>query len=262
VGRFDIERLLKDLGEPDPSAPREPAGPDLGGDDGLADISPTSSMSTPTETGESAVSPRATSFATRPDVARPPDFRTGDGLGREVDPTQAISADHMRPTRPDDALRDLFVPGQGDGRADAAEQVCDLGALLHARGDIDATQLETLRRLGTQSPERSASTLLLDLGVAEHVVQSGVAEIARIPFTRVTAQIIDAAALKRLGSDFCLDRLVVPLSGEGSRTIVGTTNPDDVFLLDDVRGSSCARLWRRDHSGRPRNHRRSRAVVG
>jgi type IV pilus assembly protein PilB len=235
VGRFDIERLLKDLGEPDPSAPREPAGPDLGGDDGLADISPTSSMSTPTETGESAVSPRATSFATRPDVARPPDFRTGDGLGREVDPTQAISADHMRPTRPDDALRDLFVPGQGDGRADAAEQVCDLGALLHARGDIDATQLETLRRLGTQSPERSASTLLLDLGVAEHVVQSGVAEIARIPFTRVTAQIIDAAALKRLGSDFCLDRLVVPLSGEGSRTIVGTTNPDDVFLLDDVK---------------------------
>jgi type IV pilus assembly protein PilB len=235
VGRFDIERLLKDLGDPDPSAPKEPAGPDLGGDDGLADLTPSSPASSGGSAADPAPAPRPASVATRPDVARPPDFRTGDGLGREVDPTQAISADHVRPTRPDDALRDLFVPGQAGDRPDGPEQVSDLGTLLHNRGDIDATQLETLRRLAAQSPDRSASALLLDLGVAEHVVQSGVAEIARIPFTRVNAQSIDAAALKRLGTDFCLERLVVPLAGEGSRTIIGTTNPDDVFLLDDVK---------------------------
>ncbi|MFM1833646.1 MAG: hypothetical protein RLZZ461_1962, partial [Planctomycetota bacterium] len=194
MGRFDIERLLKDLGDPDPSAPKEPAGPDLGGDDGLADITPSSPASSGGNAADPAPAPRPASVATRPDVARPPDFRTGDGLGREVDPTQAISADHVRPTRPDDALRDLFVPGQTGDRPDGPEQVSDLGALLHTRGDIDATQLETLRRLAAQSPDRSASALLLDLGVAEHVVQSGVAEIARIPFTRVSAQSIDAAA--------------------------------------------------------------------
>ena len=236
MGRFDIERLLKDLGEPDPAAPREPAGPDLGGDEGPADVAPpptSSSLAADATYGATPVTRPATR-ATRPDVVRPPDFRTGDGLGREVDPTQAISADHVRPTRPDDALRDLYVPGQG-GESGTSDSGGDLGSLLHARGDIDATQLETLRRLGSQSPDRSAVTLLLDLGIAEHVVQSGVAEMARIPFTRVTADTVDAKALKRLGADFCRDRLVVPIASEGTRTIIGTTSPDDVFLLDDVK---------------------------
>jgi type IV pilus assembly protein PilB len=195
-------------------------------------------MVSPTDAGTAAdptpmTRPAATSV--REEVARPPDFLTGDGLGREVDPTQAIAGDHVRPTRPDDALRDLFVPGQGGDGGATPDGAADLGDLLRARGDIDATQLETLRRLGTQSPDRSMAALLLELGVAEHVVQSGVAEIARIPFTRIEAGTVDAAALKRLGADFCRERLVVPLAGEGSRTIIGTTNPDDVFLLDDVK---------------------------
>lgn len=234
MGRFDIERLLKDLGEPDPAAPKEPAGPDLGGDDGLDEIAPAPLEESGPSLGD-APSPGVRPVATRPEVARPPDFRTGDGLGREVDPSQAISNEHVRPTRPDDALRDLYVPGVADGVKAGDAGSVDLASMLHVRGDLDAAGLETVRRLAQQSPERPMASLLLELGVAEHLVQSAVAELARIPFMRVTAEAIDASALKRLGTDFCRDRLAVPLSSDGSRTMVGTTNPDDVFLLDDVK---------------------------
>ena len=70
MGRFDIERILRDLGDPSESAPREP-GDELG-------------RPIPAESGEVA-SVDAAPPVSRPEVGRPPDFRTGDGLGTEID---------------------------------------------------------------------------------------------------------------------------------------------------------------------------------
>ena len=57
MSRFDIERLLKELG------------------DGDQDVAAIESGSATTSAGDE-------------DALRPPDFRTGNGLGTEIDPNQ------------------------------------------------------------------------------------------------------------------------------------------------------------------------------
>ena len=193
MSRFDIERLLKELG------------------DGAESTSP-------------AAPPRDA------EAIRPPDFRTGDGLGTEIDPNQVLDKETVAPTRPDDALRDLFVP---DGESDAAGM--DLLGLLRHRGEITEDQVEGVQRRLEGQSDGSPAEILLELGVDEPVVQSAVAELARIPFLRIDRSQVDADRLQQLGPEFCLERVVVPIAADGSRTVVGTTAPDDVFLLDDVK---------------------------
>ena len=199
MSRFDIERLLRELG------------------DGDKDAAPIESGSAATSAGEE-------------EALRPPDFRTGDGLGTEIDPNQALGKESVSPTRPDDALRDLFVP---DGESSAAGM--DLLGLLRHREEINDEQVESVRRRLEGATEGSPAQTLLELGVDESVVQSAVAELARIPFLRVDQNQIDADRLQQLGADFCLDRVVLPIKSDGPRTVVGTTSPDDVFLLDDIK---------------------------
>jgi type IV pilus assembly protein PilB len=74
--------------------------------------------------------------------------------------------------------------------------------------------------------------------VDEFDLMEVVAEVARLPFERIDAEgedSYDLKALHRLGTDFCKDRLVLPLRREGTRLVVGTTRPDDVFLLDEIK---------------------------
>ena len=241
MGRFDIERLLRELGDPADDAPREPgssnSSPAEDGESGLRDVTP--SMD-PVETGPAASASSDASEevvpvkSPEPTPTMRPDFRTGDGLGMEVDPTVAISDDHVRPTRPDDALRDLYVP-ESAASAPVESGPMDIAAAMHRAGTLAAGEVETARRLLEQSGGKPMATILLEMGVAEHAVQAAVAEQAQIPFLRIEVDAIDEESLQRLGTDFCRDRLVVPIRSEGARAIVGTTVPDDVFLLDDVK---------------------------
>ena len=76
------------------------------------------------------------------------------------------------------------------------------------------------------------------MGAHEADVLPVVAELARLPFVRVDAKdmsAFDAKAVQRLGPKFCQNNLVLPLGREGSRLVVGTSSPHDVFVLDDVK---------------------------
>ena len=222
MGRFDIERILRDLGDPSDSAPQEPGTEDVRPDGrGLREVSAVERQEPATP-------------VIRPEVGRPPDFRTGDGLGTEIDPGAAASRESVRPTRPDDALRDLYVPERRTSE-EGREASADLAGRLHAAGELDDAQLETVRRSSAGSPDRSLSEILAESGLADHVIQAAVAEEARIPFLRLDADSVDHGGFRRLGPEFCRERCVLPLRGEGPRTVVATTHPDDVFLLDDVK---------------------------
>jgi type IV pilus assembly protein PilB len=161
---------------------------------------------------------------------RPPDFNTGSGLDAEIDPAMAIEHDRVRPTRPDDALRDLFVPDR-----DSATGHRDLIDLLHGRDEIDDGSRDTARRLQAQTPDRPIAAILLDMEIDESIVQRGVAEISRVDFAEVDVDTVDATQMKRLGVDYCLEHRVIPLRSQGTRTVIGTTSPDDVFLLDELK---------------------------
>jgi type IV pilus assembly protein PilB len=158
----------------------------------------------------------------RPDLA-------GSGLGESV---TALPEGGGAQIRPDDALSELWTPET------ATVSSGDLAAIALDRGFITTEQVESARRMQPQSHGRTLAELMIDAGGDEAGIQSIVAESARIPFQRLepgSRSDWDRDALQKLGSDFCRDNLVLPIGREGSRIVVGTTAPDDLFLLEDVK---------------------------
>jgi type IV pilus assembly protein PilB len=121
--------------------------------------------------------------------------------------------------------------------ATAAGDICEL---LISKGVVTAENVTAARNVIKQSPGKAITSVLVDQGASEAAVQQCVAEIAGVPFERIDIAAgleggVDGEMLQRLGGDFCLHRGVIPLRMDGSRAVVGTTNPDDVFLLDEVK---------------------------
>ncbi len=136
-------------------------------------------------------------------------------------------------------------PIEGAGTADAAngksgggDAGTSIGELLRASGAITEEQLASAQRVVKQTPGKQLATVLVELGIDEADVQQAVAKCSRLPFERVATDRDDGYDLKslhRLTPDYCRANLVLPLRKEGSRLVVGTASPDDVFLLDDVK---------------------------
>ena len=173
------------------------------------------SSPTPSEESQDAIPDR------RPDLA-------GTGLGSELGP--AAESDPAV-IRPNDALSELWTPEE------KAESSGDLSSLVIERGFASSEQLESARRMEPQSAGRSLHALLVDAGADEVGVQSIVAELSGLPFERVSgdSQGFDSQLLKQVGVEFCRERSALPLRREGSRIVVGTTEPDDLFLLEDIK---------------------------
>jgi type IV pilus assembly protein PilB len=200
VGKFDLKDILGDLGDSTPD------------------------------------SIESSSFFVRNDpqeTPRPPDVM-GDGLGEEVD--NHIASDKADPTRlkPLDALSPIYNPAPGE----TAPAGGDVGEILLSRKAITAEQLATAQRVMKQTPGKPIGTILIEMGIDEAAVQQVVAEVSRIPFERIDPNDPDAydqRSMHRLGPEYCKTSAVLPLRREGSRLVVGTASPDDVFLLDDVK---------------------------
>jgi type IV pilus assembly protein PilB len=165
------------------------------------------------------------------ETPRPPDL-SGSGLGEEIDPTLASrKADPLR-RRPDDALADLYNPEAFEGEA-----IVDLGQELVKRRVITGEQLSTAQRVMKQTPGKLLTQVLIELGVDEIALQQVMAAFHNLPFERVdfnNPDAYDQKAFRKLGVEYCQQHLVLPLRREGSRTVIGTTNAEDVFVLDDV----------------------------
>jgi type IV pilus assembly protein PilB len=157
----------------------------------------------------------------RPDLA-------GTGLGSKL---SAAAESDPAVIRPDDALSELWTPEV------KSESAGDLASLVIERGFASTEQLESARRMDAQSGGRSLHALLIDAGANEVGVQTIVAQLSGLQFERVTddSDGFDPQLLKQVGVEFCRERSALPLRREGSRIVVGTTEPDDLFLLEDIK---------------------------
>lgn len=157
---------------------------------------------------------------------------------RPADPESGTDADQSdasiaQPNLVDEEV--VFEPGELEARAGEG-----LAELLIRRGHLTPEVLTTAENILKQSPGRRLAELLIERGVDEVAVQQAVAEVAGVPFERVNLDLgleggFDGKLLQRLGPDFCKEHGVLPLRTEGSRTVVGATRSDDVFLLDEIR---------------------------
>ncbi|MBL9150098.1 MAG: Flp pilus assembly complex ATPase component TadA [Phycisphaerae bacterium] len=228
MGRFNFDDLLKGLGAPREDAPKEPSPappvPATPRHPADSDPSPEQIANAPIPAPRMPVSPSM-------DAPRPPDLN-GEGFGTETDGAIAAhSGSSNGRARPDDALNEIYVPV-------ARKQATDVGSMLLERGVIDQERLTTAQRILKQTPGKKLSQVLVELGTDEAAVQSAIAELARLPFERIDPKApnpLEPRSMQKLGQDYCREHLVLPLRQEGNRIVVGTTSPDDVFLLDDVK---------------------------
>jgi type IV pilus assembly protein PilB len=108
--------------------------------------------------------------------------------------------------------------------------------LLLKRGIINEDHLLQARGIASQTPGRSIPQILIGMSAAsEAQVLQVQAEILGLEFEIPQAQDIEQAVFDTLSPDYIRRRLVLPLRHEGKTLIAGTPDPNNVFLLDEVR---------------------------
>jgi type IV pilus assembly protein PilB len=121
-----------------------------------------------------------------------------------------------------------------------AEAENDLGKMLVQRGVATGEAIAAAKKVVQQSPGRTLASVLIEQGLPAHEVQAVVAELVGVSFERIDLEKgleggIDGVMFQRLGLEFCKERGVIPLRMQGSRLVVGTTRPDNVFVMDELR---------------------------
>jgi len=219
---YDLDGLMQELGidsprRPDteiPSTTRQTGNPDL------VDI----------DTDEADGSSTPTMFRRHDPSPSPPDL-AGNGLGQSVDGMTPDQSDDER-IRPLDAVHEFWRP-------DDESQTIETGDLCQQLLDgkaVPADVLETAKRVKSQSPGRDLPDILMEMGICEDRIQQIVANDSGIPFEQMKPSLVDRELMDRIGCEFCEINKCMPLRVEGNRAVVGTVRPDDVFILDQMKG--------------------------
>ncbi|MBL0927757.1 MAG: type II/IV secretion system protein [Phycisphaerales bacterium] len=163
--------------------------------------------------------------------------RAAAALGRVVErEAEPVDADAPR----NSSITEIYQPGAEESVGGTHG---DLKAALLAEGIITKKIATTIDNILKSSPGARLLDLLHDQGVDEEAVLKAAARVHGCGFERVsvannadgTIVGFDAELVQRLGLEFCKQAMVLPLRNEAGRLIVGTSRPDDVFVIDDIR---------------------------
>lgn len=118
--------------------------------------------------------------------------------------------------------------------------------LLLERKQISEDQLLQARQVASQTPGKSLTQILLTMNVAtEAQILSALAETLGLEFVTPAKEQIDPEAYKLLSPEYIRKHFVLPLSFEGlgddnsiKTLVVAVTDPNNVFLLDEVRAKT------------------------
>jgi type IV pilus assembly protein PilB len=129
----------------------------------------------------------------------------------------------------DAAPEQLWAPVQSRARK-SIEQ------LLLERGQISEEQLLQARGVQAQTPTKTIQQILLTMCAAtEPQVLAAMAETLGLPFEQPDRGQLDPEAFKLLPTDYIRRQLVVPLRFEDDVLVIAVTDPNNVFLLDEVK---------------------------
>jgi len=115
--------------------------------------------------------------------------------------------------------------------------------LLLVNGLIDQDKLNQAKSVQVNSRGKKLSTILLEMGaVKEDAVQEAVATVMNLPFQQIDPKGVDRRAFDMLAGDFMKTRGCCCLKMEEGRLTLGMVDPADVFLLDEVKRKTNAKL--------------------
>ncbi|MCA9294572.1 MAG: Flp pilus assembly complex ATPase component TadA, partial [Phycisphaerales bacterium] len=202
MGRFDIDRLLDELERPEGTpAPTDPAPtPDDHALPANAGGEPSTALSRNVQSGGV--------LATQ-----------GGSTGREG-AEGAIE------------LASNIAGGQGAFDERLKQQ------LVHS-GVADARQIQLAESVLRQSPGVDLVSVLVEQGVNEQALQKQIAVVRHFDFQRLPEdqieRLVDPELVGQLGIQYCQEHELIPMRRVDGRLVIGTSHPDDVFALDDVR---------------------------
>ena len=141
------------------------------------------------------------------------------------------------PANADDPFAALFTPA---AQATHRKTVEDL---LVANGVIDADRLGQARHVQTTARGKKLSQILLEMGaVKEDDIQHAVAEVTGLPFEVPDFKLMERRVYELLSVDFMKARGCMPLRLDEGKLTLGMIDPADVFLLDEVKRKTNAKL--------------------
>jgi type IV pilus assembly protein PilB len=123
----------------------------------------------------------------------------------------------------------VFTPEEGQsGHGGPAN------ALLR-QGKITPEQLTQAQKVQQKRPEVSTIDALISGGAVDEVAAyQAVAEYFNLPFSHVTGGECDPSLLEKVPLEFLKAKSIVTIRREGKKIVLGTSDPADMFLLEDV----------------------------
>jgi len=137
------------------------------------------------------------------------------------------------------SLTEIYRPADtgeehGSGRKESFED------LLVSKQIVTAKELIQAQAIVSNSPGTRLSDVLIERGADELELLKILAETWSLSFETLDLEqapdeIFDGTMLQRLGSAFCKEYEVLPVRVSDGRVVLGTSRPDDVFMIDEAR---------------------------
>jgi type IV pilus assembly protein PilB len=139
------------------------------------------------------------------------------------------------PVDPDDeevrGLRDLYSP-----EPTTHAQVRDMADVLLELRKITDEQYGRLRRESIGKPGLDPTAWLVKEGlVGANDILEAKAKVNGLEFHRLTPEAVDKKAFKKLELDFIKRSSIIPVGVEGNTLLVATSEPTNLFALEDVK---------------------------
>ena len=149
---------------------------------------------------------------------------------QEPEPQDGLETgpDHDQTIR---GLSDLYVPQDEDD-----SQIYDIGSVLVEMEKLTLETLSRLRQTQSTKPGTEISELLLEEGQvsAEDILEAN-AKLYGLEFRQITPDQVEKRAFEKLDMDFIKGSSVCPFAIEGETLIVATSEPANVFAIEDVK---------------------------
>jgi len=128
-------------------------------------------------------------------------------------------------------LSELYVPQES-----CESPVRDVADVLLEAGKITSAQISQIRQQQSSKPGADVATLLLEAGLCEEEdILMAKAELCGLEFRHISAQDIDKAIFEKLDINFIKDSSVCPVAVENGEVVVATSEPTNVFVLEEVK---------------------------
>lgn len=132
---------------------------------------------------------------------------------------------------PDDHVE--AAPLWSPGAATKRQTVEDV---LIAKGALTEAHLHQARDTQAQSPGKTVLQVLLAMNaVSDTAVASALAQTMNLTFVEPDRGSVDDRLVELVGVDYCRTRNVLPLRVEDGRLVLAIADPNNIFLVDEIR---------------------------